>query len=124
MAINRNNRLPYSRFINPIERFINGVEDTDEDEDEYGDSDDNEVVFLGSSDDSTTVSSIHADTDEESTNMNYIDEWDDTHFQLENEYDNILDNIYEEDRIHMDSEKQDGAYYLGIYKYMKKNCSS
>ena len=116
MAINRNNRQSYSRFINPIERFINGVEDTDEDE--Y-DTDNDEVVFIGSSDDTSSVSSIHGDTDEESTNMHYIDEWDDTHFQLENEYDNLLDNIYEEDRDHMDSEKQDGAYYLGIYKYMK-----
>ena len=117
MAIaNRNNRQSYSRFINPIERFLNGIEDTDEDE--Y-DTDNDEVVFNGSSDDTSSVSSIHGDTDEESTNMHYIDEWDDTHFQLENEYDNLLDNIYEEDRDHMDSEKQDGAYYLGIYKYMK-----
>ena len=116
MAINRNNRQSYSRFINPIERFINGVEDTDEDE--Y-DTDNDEVVFNGSSDDTSSVSSIHGDTDEESTNMHYIDEWDDTHFQLENDYDNLLDNIYQEDRDHMDSEKQDGAYYLGIYKYMK-----
>ena len=96
MAIaNRNNRQSYSRFINPIERFLNGIEDTDEDE--Y-DTDNDEVVFNGSSDDTSSVSSIHGDTDEESTDMHYIDEWDDTHFQLENEYDNLLDNIYEEDR--------------------------
>lgn len=107
----------YSRFINPIERFINGIEDTDEDE--YSNSDDNAIIFVDTDDNSSDVSSIHASTDPESIEINYVDEYDDTHFQLHDEYEDVLDAIYEEDKNHMDSEKQNGVYYLGIYKYMK-----
>lgn len=121
MTRTRPSGYTYSRFINPIERFINGIEDTDEDEYD-SDSDNNEIILESthnSSTSSSTVSSIHASTDSESAGINYIDEYDDTHFHLHEDYDGIIDSIYEEDERHMDSEKQDGTYYLGIYKYMK-----
>lgn len=119
MARRTQTGLSYSRFINPIERFLNGIEDTDEDEYSNSDNDGNEVMLMDSDDSSSEISSIHASTDSESIDVNYIDEFDDTHFQLHDEYGDILDNIYEEDKQHMDSDKQTGVYYLGIYKYMK-----
>lgn len=116
------NRLSYSRFINPIDRFLNGDEDTDEDE--YDTNSDSDNVVVESDDDTSDVSSIHESTDGESDDVNYIDEYDDTLFPQYGhipDIDSVLETIYEEDSNHMNSEKEDGRYYLGIYKYMKSS---
>ena len=38
-----------------------------------------------------------------------------------NEDDPIVDNIYQDDKDHLDSDKRDGCYYVGIYKHISSS---
>jgi len=86
--------------------------DTDTDTDTDGALSDSVCARLSftSSDDDSSELILDSESDEEL----YIDE-----DELENEYD--IDDIYREECDFLDTEKQDGHYYLGLCSYMPDN---
>ena len=118
-------RQSYSRFINTIDRYINDIEYTDED-DYTTDSDNDSDSYHYDNDDSIIYNPISDDSESSTDNdYNSTDEVYHTNANLyiENDYDqgfiHELDMMYDEDRDHMDSDKDNNNYYIGIYKHIK-----
>lgn len=89
---------------------------------------DDETASVSSDDDLNTVSTAHindSDTDNDDlislssseSNESIIIEFDE--YSDDEEDDDIIDEIYNREHILLDSEKQDGQYYIGLAKHMK-----
>lgn len=74
-----------------------------------------------SSDDSSDNTQVIALTSVSNSEYESDSEYEDLHNWDENEDDEAIDAIYQEDKEHLDSDKTDGCYYVGIYKHISSS---
>jgi hypothetical protein len=93
--------------------YNNGDSSSDDDTLSVSDeSDYNDNPLLESSSDSESL--VSEDSDIESVIIEFDDFSDDEGDEI------ALDRIFDEDEYHLDSEKLDGHYYVGLYKHMPR----
>jgi hypothetical protein len=80
-------------------------------------SDDDSSSSNGNDSDTMSISSDSDNYNLSISNESIIIEFDE--YSDDEEDDDIIDEIYSREQLFLDSEKQDGQYYIGLSKYMK-----